>query len=129
VDVVKPLGLRDRVKATQARRCRWSSLETARPRDACAVESSTGWGNRRIVNDGALGILGVSFVGSRWSKSEKNLPPRRGSRKVGLTGKRTVKTYQGDLVENAYGEGIAERKAREARLVAEERLPNLRQSN
>lgn len=30
--------------------------------------------------------------------------------------------------ENAYGEGIAERKAREARLAAEERLPKLRRS-
>jgi hypothetical protein len=30
--------------------------------------------------------------------------------------------------ENAYGDGIAERKAREARLAAEERLPNLRRS-
>jgi hypothetical protein len=30
--------------------------------------------------------------------------------------------------ENAYGEGIVERKAREARLAAEERLPNLRRS-
>jgi hypothetical protein len=30
--------------------------------------------------------------------------------------------------KNTYGDGIAERKAREARLAAEERFPNLRQS-
>jgi hypothetical protein len=36
-----------------------------------------------------------------------------------------AETYRGRFSENAYGDGIAERKAKEARLVAEERLPNL----
>jgi hypothetical protein len=44
------------------------------------------------------------------------------------TGKRTAETYPGDSARTPMARGIAERKARECRSAAEERLPNLRQS-
>ena len=69
-------------------------------------------------------------------KAKRTYGVRRGSRKVGKRidwfweaywiedGRDVARRFS----ENAYGDGIAERKAREARLAAEERCPNLRRS-
>ncbi|MGA8658050.1 MAG: hypothetical protein WB586_18050 [Chthoniobacterales bacterium] len=69
-------------------------------------------------------------------KLTKNYGISRGSRKVGKRidwfweayWKEGGRNVSRRFSENAYGEGIAERKAREARRAAEERLPNLRRA-
>ena len=70
-------------------------------------------------------------------KAKRTYGIRRGSRKVGKRidwfweayWKEGGRNVSRQFSENAYGEGIAERKAREARLAAEERLANLRRSS
>ena len=69
-------------------------------------------------------------------KAKRIFGIRRGSRKVGKRidwfweayWKENGRDVARRFSENAYGDGIAERKAREARLAAEERFPNLRRS-
>ena len=69
-------------------------------------------------------------------KAKRTYGVRRGSRKVGTRidwfweayWKEDGRDVSRRFSENAYGDGIAERKAREARLAAEERCPNLRRS-
>jgi hypothetical protein len=69
-------------------------------------------------------------------KAKRTYGIRRGSRKVGKRIDWFWKAYWKEggrnvsrrFSENAYGEGIAERKAREARRAAEERLSNLRRA-
>jgi hypothetical protein len=69
-------------------------------------------------------------------KIKRTCGVRRDSRKVGKRidwfweayWKEDGRDVSGRFSENAYGEGIAERKAREARQAAEERLSNLRRS-
>ena len=69
-------------------------------------------------------------------KANRTFGVRRGSRRVGKRidwfweayWKENGRDVARRFSENAYGDGIAERKAREARLAAEERFPNLRRS-
>jgi hypothetical protein len=69
-------------------------------------------------------------------KAKRTYGVRRGSRKVGKRidwfwdayWKENGRDVSRRFSENAYGVGIAERKARECRRAAEERLANLRQS-
>jgi hypothetical protein len=69
-------------------------------------------------------------------KIRKTYGVRRGSRKVGKRidwfweayWKENGRDVSRRFSENAYGEGIAERKARENRRAAEERIPTLRLS-
>jgi hypothetical protein len=69
-------------------------------------------------------------------KAKRTYGVRCGSRKVGKRIDWFWETYWKEngrdvsrrFSENSYGDGIAERKAREARLAAEERLPNLRRT-
>ena len=70
-------------------------------------------------------------------KAKRTYGVRRGSRKVGKRIDWFWEAYWNEngrdvsrrFSENAYGDGIAERKAREARIAAEERYPNLRRSS
>ena len=69
-------------------------------------------------------------------KAKRTYGIRCGSRKVGKRIDRFWEAYWKEngrdvsrrFSENAYGDGIAEWKARKARLAAEERLPNPRRS-
>jgi hypothetical protein len=71
------------------------------------------------------------------AKGEKNLRRKRGSRKVGKRIGWFWEAYWNEngrdvsrrFSETTYGDGIAERKAREARLASEERSLNLRRSS
>ncbi|MGA8659299.1 MAG: hypothetical protein WB586_24495 [Chthoniobacterales bacterium] len=77
----------------------------------------------------------------RWEsmagKVKRTYGVRRGSRKVGKRidwfweayWKENGRDVSRRFSENAYGDGIAERRAREVRLAAEERLPNLRRNS
>jgi hypothetical protein len=76
------------------------------------------------------------FVGIDDREVKRTFGIRRGSRKVGKRidwfweayWKENGRDVSRRFSENAYGDGIAERKAREARWAAEERFSNLRQS-
>ena len=75
------------------------------PQDACAI------GTKFVAGIGGRIVYASSdwFWEAYWKEGGRNVSRR--------------------FSENAYGEGIAERKAREARLAAEEQLPNLRRSS
>jgi hypothetical protein len=78
----------------------------------------------------------VLFVGTNGSKSEKNLRRQtrlsEGRKPYLLVWEAYWKENRRDasrrFSENAYADDIAQRKAREARIAAQERLPNLRRS-